>query len=416
MSDSGQIYIFYYPSTTVGGAQNLFLRIAKALAAKGEKIGVIDQKDGYISRSLNESKIQFEYFSIDELKSAHLSDRYLIVAPLSYISIISESPLVNSAARLLLWDLHPNNMIEQAAFSFFYKKYGLNFFTRIFLSLENRRIFRLREILKLLNEKKSLYFMCRSNFEKTKKFFSVDFSPSYIPIAGPDIKKIGYENVEKCNGKLRLGWLGRLDGEKIPILNDLIKDISKLSGKRRPEQLVLNVIGNGDSMASIIRPDNLEINFIGVLEGEGLARFVRGCVDVGFAVGTSSLEFAANAIPSVLLPNPTQLEHFKGQKKKYLPLHMAVNHEVAVESYFAIERLFELSEVLDYSEITDNAGSMGKEYVYRNHSLDAVSDIFYKNSIKSRFRCSDLKQMNRAEFFERFLIALKMKSKALLRR
>ena len=416
MSDLGQIYIFYYPSTTVGGAQNLFLRIGKALAAKGERIGVIDKKDGYISKRLRESRIQFEYFSIDELKCAHLSHRYLIVAPLSCMSIISNSPLVKSGARLIFWDLHPNNMIEQAAFSFYYKKYGINFFTSILLSVESKRIFRLRGILESLNEKKSLYFMCKSNFEQTKKFFDVDFAPNYIPIAGPDIKKIGDKNVGKCKEKLRLGWLGRLDGDKIPILNDLITDISNLGCEHRPEKLVLNIIGDGDSVASIIRPNNIEINFIGILEGKELSKFMREYVDIGFAVGTSSLEFAANVIPSVLLPNPTHLKHFKDQKKKYLPLHMAINYEIAVETYFEIERLFELSEILDYYEINGNAGSMDEEYFCRYHSLNAVSDIFYKNSIESRFRCSDLMQINRAEFFERSLIALKMKSKVLFRR
>ena len=49
---------FFYPSTIVGGAEYLFIRLAKHLAHLGHDVSVVDLKQGFLSRELQDTPVQ----------------------------------------------------------------------------------------------------------------------------------------------------------------------------------------------------------------------------------------------------------------------------------------------------------------------------------------------------------------------
>lgn len=376
MNRSSKRVVFNYPSRGIGGAQLLFCRIAVGLHLKGYRIANVDSGESFISTYLIDNGIPFEHLIASEDNKANLLKDDILVLSLSYIFIFTKIIKLHGETKILFWDLHPYNLIEQTALSYLYKKNNFFYNNKSLRFLERNRIRKIKEIVDSAHQKESVFFMCKKNFLYSSNFFNLSFIPSYIPIPISFNKKPVYDLNNRHKKEIHIGWISRLDPDKVGILNVFISDISDYVKNNPDIKLYLHVIGCGASEDKIdCLPDQV-VRFTGRLEGNALDNYLRDNIDIGFSMGTSALEFAARAIPTVLVPSPTLRNFFMKVERRYLFLNKAKGYDVAVEEYYDEEERNTFAEILLSLKISDaRLACESYEYAYASHAIDKVTTL-----------------------------------------
>lgn len=387
---------FFYPTKNIGGAQNLFFRAAKYLVSKNYLVYNIDYGSSYITKQLNADNINFEHVIIDkaESKKVLLPDDITFIVSLSYIEKIADHFSDNRKLRFVFWDLHPNNLIDHTFFSFFYKKKLPLSLKCVLKSIEKQRIEKLGRFIQLANKNNSLLFMCKGNYLFNHAFFNLDIKPSYLPIIqDPLIQSLSdSDDLVMPNNEVNIAWLSRLEPDKVAILNLLIQDCEKYaSQKKRKVKVNLHVIGEGSAVEQVMPARHCNLLFTGKLFNTELCSYLKTNVDVGFSMGTSSLEFAARGIPSVLVPSSTLPDYFKKRIKRYMWLHQVEGYDVATEMYHEKGTLKDLDTILDCLISGDQRlGVCALNYVRNNHSLVKVGEKLCATIEASSFTLEDI--------------------------
>lgn len=113
------------------------------------------------------------------------------------------------------------------------------------------------------------------------------------------------------SGELTFGWVGRIsrDFKILPLLK-LMEDLESIAIKRG-EKLKLIVVGDGDGATSfedaIKEEQSLYIEWIRKIENDQILPFIDKNIDILFAMGTSALDGANTATPTVII-QPFSLE------------------------------------------------------------------------------------------------------------
>jgi len=403
-SISSKIF-FFYPSKAIGGVEMLFYRLASQCNSNSVEFGVIDYNDGFVCSRLQDDGVSFYFVNCEEVSYDLVSSEDILICPLSMLCSPLLKRVLNRNCRVLFWDVHPFNLIEQTAFSFIYKKKNklLSGFLG-FIELVN--FLRIKNVITCVNSAKSLYFMCRSNFEYSQSFFHFDFTPSYLPIL-IDTGKNNLLSVHETSlsPTLRFAWLGRLDKDKIPCLNALLEDLDIALAQDVALSCTFLVIGDGDSKQNLHKPINFEIVYIGSKNGSELDSIITTQVDIGFAVGTACLEFAVRGIPTVMLPNPSHISCFESVRKKYALLSDSVNFEVCVEPYFNKDNLIEAKDFFYIDRASATVACFN--YCLANHYIDIVYSRFIKATSDSFMTLCTLDKFNAMSIYSRFLYSMK---------
>lgn len=386
---------FFYPSEKIGGAQVLFLRAASYLAANGYIVYNIDYGNSFITSQLRNGNIAFEHIVQGENRpNTELPEDIIFIVSLSYIVEIERFFLKNESYRFIFWDLHPNNLIDHTYFSFFYKKKLSKALTLGLKLFERQRIYKLKRFLEDANEKNGLVFMCRNNYITNSKFFKTKISPSYLPIIQDNTIPLNEIRKPKpiYNGVINIGWLSRLEDDKVSILNLLIKDCDKYAANNYNEcRLYLHIIGEGSAIERIIKPKNFKLVFAGKLYDSQLSDYISNNVDIGFAMGTSVLEFGIRRIPAVLVPSSTLYNYYKDRESRYMWLYKADGYDVATEIYHKKTELEVFSRIFEQLFKNDELGNKTFKYVYNSHSLDQIGDRLRLNIEKCNLTAKDIK-------------------------
>ena len=129
--------------------------------------------------------------------------------------------------------------------------------------------------------------------------------PEFVPIPCSLQKTGNFAHNQRLQSKnIDVAWLGRLDDDKISAIN-LSIEFSKTLAARLGSNVTFHLIGHGTWEKRLKQQyeicDNPRFNFHGKLEGDALHRLIRGNVSIGFAMGTSALEFGARDVATVLL-------------------------------------------------------------------------------------------------------------------
>lgn len=400
--------VIFYPSAGIGGAQLLFSRISESLAKSGFEIVVVDFGNGYISGYLASKKLPFVHIALQKGERFVCDSDDMLLLSLSMVFSFELYLHPHLKTRIAFWDLHPYNLIENTAFSFFYKRYPLGGLSRILKIIESSSLSKMGLLIDCLTQKSALYFMCRKNYLSNKEFFGCSASPNYLPIPMPDIGAISAEidkrpelfshqslPFKSTSSVLNVGWISRLDADKVPILNLLLSDICEFASSQRIK-VVVHVIGEGSASRDIFSNSHAELHMVGRLEQVDLSVYVKNYIDIGFSMGTSVLEFAAREKPAVMVPGPTMHNYFKNRSARYVWLYDAKEFDVAVEEYYerALTNSFEeifAAYSLDAQKIAKNS----KAYVMRTHNLCNVTEALRKNMDEASFKYEDYKN-NRA--------------------
>lgn len=373
---------FFYPAKNVGGAQILFARVAQYLATKHIQVVILDYGESYISNYLLENETPFLHLIVNKdnsLISETLSDSILLLS-LSFINLIDKALDIPDECRIMFWDLHPYNVIENTFFSYFYKNDQFNSITTTLKIIEKSRLLKLKCYLNLAHKKNGLVFMCRRNFLTNHSFFNLDFQPKYIPVSIDNQEVLNtdfHENitVNRQSNTIRVGWLSRLEKDKVNILNLLIKDLA-IYAQKKNIKIILHIIGEGSYYKFIKKTNNITICLKGKLLGSELTPYIHQNLDIGFAMGMSALEFATRSIPTVLVPSSTLYDYYASLDKKYIWLHNSTDFDIATEAHH-FKKTLSIAEIFHKFSASElnKLGALSHQYVIENHSIDFVGDL-----------------------------------------
>lgn len=394
LANSDGRLIFYYESEEIGGAQLLLARLADYLYKEGMLVSYICSEKGFLHKYLNTTS-NIEFINIENINSYLFSSNDLIITPLSYIKRVMQIGISNGNVRLFFWDMHPYNYIEFTVFSFFYKKQ--NVFSAIFKKLEKSFIEKYSRNLESLENSGSLGFMCKKNLNYNKVFFGANVQERYLPICldVPSFRENMFNfGTEKY---IRIGWISRLDIDKVILLNDLIdsciRDIQNTDIK-----LKIIIIGSGQARESVKRSPFLTIDFAGEMLKTELDDFLIKNVDCGFSVGTAALEFAKLSIPTFLVGGTDAVDFYANKSRKYLPIHYSKNYDIAVETYHydqcldltnclaMLKRDYHVTSKKSYQHVLQNHNTPVSARLLINYSRDATFTLastrrLYKENI-----------------------------------
>jgi hypothetical protein len=353
---------FLYPSRKVGGAQYLFLRMARELSRMPKTtVSYIDYADeGFVAEQLSgDSSIKL----IDYVQGrTPLSNTVVITSTfhLPFLEMMLGKSVFDSKNNVtfIFWTIHPEN----ARLSLFYGGRRL---------LPNQSL--RKSIFQTLADRKNIIFMDGANLASFEKTVGQVSDPVIIPIP------VGAAQPRLCpparSDDFRICWLGRLDGDKRYAVEKIIRDISILP---KFSHIQLNIIGGGTHAADIEKLAdslNVRLNMLGYLHGDDLHTVLKEQIQLGIAMGTSCLEIASLGIPAALVdfsfdPLPKDLN--------YDWIFDTTDYDVGRQADLNKPRKNTLSDLIALADDQKTADQC-LDYVTRTHNITAIANHLHEH-------------------------------------
>jgi hypothetical protein len=390
----------YFPYPSVGGVSVLFLRVAKLLK-DSRRVIIMDLADGFMARNLPEG---VEFIAHD---AKHMVPRDAVVVfqacfPWT-VSTIDQFP---RTAKLLFWNLHPDNYLP-----FFFYKYrdtpSPSCFSGIVSFLRFRKA---KSLLCDLLSKSALFFMDGPNFKSTMRYFNLpEKKPQYLKIFTDSKceKKTSAAKLASTDGKIRLGWLGRVEDFKTPILLHTLERLSSLSGI----SFSMTIVGQGSGLDEIRnfsrRNPEMEVSVVGEINYEDIPERLAG-IDILFAMGASALEGAKAGIPTIALDY--SFKEISGLYKFeliYEKEEFSIGEKIGTE---LLEGACTLQDLLlgickDYQSYSEKC----HDYWLMNFSPEVFQPKFFDAINETNYTFADLikSKMHKADLFTKVLSRLR---------
>lgn len=390
---------FYFPYREVSGVPVLFSRLVNHIAEhnKNVKLFVIDYIDGAIAVNLiNNNSISLIPFEDGKRVEVPQNSTLILQAILPYS--IRPELVIPEETKIIFWCLHPDNLVP-ILFPIPYVR-NLQNKSFIFYKIISKLLFhntlkRLSSFVNLCIEKKAIWFMDQSNFDKLSKYLFIDLpSVDFVPV--PAVKAFEWQRKEIALGtkeNLNICWIGRLCDFKSHILIYTIQRLSEIA-KEMKIPIQYYVIGKGPFEEKIkqliVNNDYFEIIVKGAMNPVELDEFILSDIDVISAMGTSALEGAKFGSPVILL----DISYYP-IKGDYLFrwLHDTINfdlghditHKDIQTSNNSLKQM--LNDLLyNYKQLSD----LSYSYFIKNHDIEIVSNLVIKNATESNFCFLDI--------------------------
>ncbi|SDW85648.1 hypothetical protein SAMN05444410_106144 [Hydrobacter penzbergensis] len=370
---------FFFPYHEVSGVPVLFSRMANTIIDQYPfiDVSIIDYNNGAIARNFTSNdKVRIIEFK-DGQRVSPPDDCVLIMQSILPYAMRPEL-LIKPKTKILLWTLHPENLVPiliplpglrniQNHYFQFYKTIASLFF--------RKRIKLCKEYIRIANIRKGLYFMDGPNFEKTIKYLFLDrFDVDFLPV--PSVPSLFKEEKTINTDVIYFCWVGRLCDFKSHILIHTLKKLSTIAAKTQ-KRIYYYVIGEGPfrERISMLNIDNhyFKLDMKGPMTPDALDRFLATEVNVLTAMGTSALEGAKLAIPTILLDisyypiKGDYLFRWLHDTKDY-DLGHDISSKDYVENNSSLETMF-LSLFEQYEELSRKAF----EYFKNNHDIGVTA-------------------------------------------
>jgi hypothetical protein len=371
---------FYYPSRSIGGAQNLIARLAELLATDMDLlVYIIDFEDGFIwSKLKNIKNVSLLHFNNDS-KIDLANDTTLVIFP-SYFERIPNVINTKTNANLIVWFIQPYLLISLPVV-----KNVLKFFIPF-------RVNKVRALLNALNTANALLFMDWENFNINKKYFGLKFEPTYLPIP---TKSRSVSFVKKQRDVVNIAWMGRISGEKVETVKYVFNDILTYN-KKNQNRIRFHVIGDGEKMDDFkagLKDDASEsIVFKGVLVGKELEQYLLEEIDCMFAMGTSALDSSMYKIPTVVLDIASKGFDKLGYTYKYKWIYDIKEFTLGQDiSYVNSANQLSLANVIEQltTDSDNNIGLKCFEYAFSNHNINVIARALVQKAKESAFKVKD---------------------------
>ncbi|TDS13693.1 hypothetical protein B0I21_10419 [Sphingobacterium paludis] len=373
---------FFYPSRLIGGAEMLFLRLARILSdtlPPEVQIHYVDFKDGFVSQEISNNNDSIKVIFYDTYKFVHLSDDGLLITPLSSIFEVARFCLGNP--HVFLWSTHPFGLKEMvlannhAATADTYRQYGTNLENFIHLN--------------------GIHFMDGPNFHIQKDIFYLSLlEVDYLPIFSRSPRLSKSYNTTFSKKSYSFGWVGRLCVEKTNALINVIRHSNSYLRNHPEESITFHIIGDGDMKESVLHEphaSNLEIIFVGILSGAELDQYLVENIDLMFAMGTSSLECASLNVATVLVDFSYSTIPVSN---RFRFLYQSEEFSVGDEYKIDVDYPFDMNgliSLLKNGEIAKHA-ELCLHYFMQFHSESSVSTKFLQVAQEVQLTLSDIRE------------------------
>jgi hypothetical protein len=382
---------FFYPARKVGGAEFLFIRLAKHISRNyGLGVYVIDYKDGFLRSQIIEKDVHFiEY---EEGKLIHIDHPTHLITPVSCLFRVKNELLINEKSIILLWVLHPYNLLSLFPFISRYQSLRVELIKSInkFLFFEDQS--KIKSAIRYLERTHALYFMDSACFTFNQYVFDLNREEvRYLPVT--NLAKTLEARSEIVNqNEMNIGWLGRISEEKVYSLLNVIENADAYSAQYG-KKIVLHIIGEGPKENLIKgyrkKSENLEILFLGTKIGEELDRYLMNSIDVLFAMGTSCFEGAQLKLPTVLV-GPS----FQRIKRDYKYTWLYNTEGYSLGGYANKENNpHSFDDIMNEIYARNKKGIIGEKnyrYYVDNHSITKVSEMLMNYLEKDTGTLGDL--------------------------
>lgn len=289
---------FFYPVRTIGGAQLAFARIARDFAQRpGWRVVLVDFENGFIRRMLTEWAVDFEYLPYQVGgPRVDVGDTTLF---LSYGGVPHDLRALRAspASRVILWSLFPQAILAYFRFGFVYKRLPIAVRAELCRLVEPRRWRQIRAFTGDLERSGALLYMDGPNATFPASIGLPALVTKYLPVPIVDQPV----SAPQWSDRLSLAWLGRLAHDKANTVCAML-ELCSAYATAEGEEIDFHIIGDGPATARLreFEAPGMRKFFPGVLQGRALDEYVAQHVKVGYAMGTSLLEFAMRGVPTLV--------------------------------------------------------------------------------------------------------------------
>lgn len=291
-----KIVFFLQTKKPIGGSQVLFLDLASYISNNfSDKYDVyyINCSNPIVNELYGSSNINFCDINCDYSQF----ENAVFFTPFNYVFYIMSHLRQIKSAKICFYFYHPQ----------IFDWLGM----QILSAKPNFEPF-----LQLLQRTHGCCFMDSSNLISANRLCETKFEPDYVPVTLHSTNGVFKKCSATCKDRIRIGWLGRLDYDKIYSVLNLADNLIALE---QPKPIDLYVIGDGNAK-SLIKLSKYcpQIRFIftSYMYGEERDAFLRKNIDIVVAMGISAIDVALQGIPTLVpLVSGTQ---FRDDKFYYL--------------------------------------------------------------------------------------------------
>ena len=248
------------------------------------------------------------------------------------------------------------------------------------------------------------------NFKSTMRYFGMpEKKPPYLKIFTDSKceKETSVVKLASTDDKIRLGWLGRVEDFKTPILLHALERLSSL-----PEiSFSMTIVGQGSGLDEIRdfskRNPQMEVNVVGEINYEDIPERLAG-IDILFAMGASALEGAKAGLPTIALDY--SFKEIGGlykfgliYEKKEFSIGEKIGTELLEESCTLQDLLIGICK--DYQSYSEKC----HDYWLMNFSPEVFQPKFFDAINETNYTFSDLikSKMHKADLFTKVLSGLR---------
>ena len=241
----------------------------------------------------------------------------------------------------------------------------------------------INKFLRLVRDTSSVFF-CDKTHWMAQNQNDIIFKETYVPVVIPTRKIKSKTEIIKRKTR-NIAVLGRLCIDKVYAVLDLLDNIEDL---RDYVKTNVYVIGEGDYESLVFDrkyPSYIKIIRCGTMDIKDVVKLLSEKVDILFAMGTSVLEGATIALPSVIIPN--DIKAFQCNKYPYIfetegyslgwyPEQI----ELLNLKTHTIEQIFD--DIFKYNK-KSQIGQKCYEYYLQNHhnNIDLFIDAIYDSKL-----------------------------------
>lgn len=303
---SGTRYVFFFPYVPPSGVSSLFVRMARAVAATGSRVRLVDFADGAMARMARDDRgLELTEYRRDGRIEIGADETLVLQAELP--GKLRRQLAIHPAARLVEWQLHPYNLIPPALPVFGHRDFLLRrpgLYRTCLRWLAGGQTAATVEFVRRASVQRSLFFHDRPALLATETYLGMQVpDPILLPV--PVAVPAAPERTGRTSGdELRVTWVGRLYDFKVHILVHTLRRF-RAAAAAAGKTVVFHVVGGGPKAALLDEfsapAPGLRVVRHGDLAAADLRRLLLEQTDLVASMGTAALEGAALGLPVILL-------------------------------------------------------------------------------------------------------------------
>ena len=298
-------YVFFFPYIPPSGVSSLFVRMARAMAAAGHRVRLVDFAAGAMARMARDDRgLELTEYRRDGQIEIGADETLVLQAELP--GKLRRQLAIHPTARLVEWQLHPYNLIPPALPVFGHRDFLLRrpgLYRTCLRWLAGGQTAATVEFVRQASAQRSLFFHDRPALLATETYLGMQVpDPILLPV--PVAAPAAPERSGRTSGEeLRVAWVGRLYDFKVHILVHTLRRFRAAAPTGKP--VVFHVVGGGPKAALLdefsVPTPGLRVVRHGDLAAADLRRLLLAEADLVASMGTAALEGAALGLPVILL-------------------------------------------------------------------------------------------------------------------